>query len=203
MKKGLCEIIVVADRSGSMEVIKNDAIGAFNNFLEEQRKAPGEALLTYAQFDDAYDIVHLGVPIKDVPKLNHSTYSPRGSTALLDAVGRTIDEVGKHLSDTPENRRPERVVFVILTDGQENSSKIFSRIQIFDKIKLQREAYKWEFLFLAAGPDAFEEAAAIGMLQNQTYQYAQGSGHAHNASVTLMSRCVADYRAGDKPIINP
>lgn len=196
MKKGLCEIIIVADRSGSMGSIRNDAIGSFNAFLEDQKKHPGEALLTYTQFDGEYEIVYSGKPIKDVQPLNEETFVPRGSTALLDAVGRTIDEVGKRLHNTPEDQRPERVLMVILTDGGENASHTFSREQIFDKIKHQRDIYKWEFVFLAAGQEAFAEAQAIGIVTANIVAYSAGDADQHVGAIRKMSNATYSYRSG-------
>ena len=97
MKKKYSEIVCVVDRSGSMGAIVNDAIGGFNTFLKEQKKVKGEATLTYAQFDTEYEIIHENKPLKKVPDLTDKTYQPRGATALLDAVGKTINEVGKRI----------------------------------------------------------------------------------------------------------
>jgi hypothetical protein len=196
MKKGLCEIICVVDRSGSMGSIREDAIGAFNTYLEGQQKSPAEILLTYAQFDDVYEVVHNGKAIKDVPKLTHETYVPRGSTALLDAVGKTIDTVGARLAATLDGERPERVLFVIITDGGENSSREYTRKQVFDKISHQRDTYKWEFVFLAAGQDAFDEAQAIGILKGQVHVYAAMNAGAHHAAVQKLSATTDSYTSG-------
>lgn len=202
MKQGLCEIIVVSDRSGSMGAIKNDAIGAFNNFLQEQKKLPGECLITYAQFDDTYETLAIGKPLQEFKELTEATYQPRGSTALLDAVGRTIDEVGARLNATPEKDRPERVLMAILTDGHENASKDYTRIQIFDRIKHQREKYKWQFIFLAAGQDAFDEAVHMGIPKMDIFHYAASDALAHGTAVKRLSSRTADYRSG-KDTVNP
>jgi hypothetical protein len=116
MKEGLSEIVCIIDRSGSMGSIRDDAIGGFNTFLAEQKKLPGEATLTYIQFDTEYEVVHENAPLNDVPPIDETVYVPRGSTALLDAVGRTIDATGKRLANMPEEHRPETVIVAILEE---------------------------------------------------------------------------------------
>ena len=119
MKTDLTDITLVVDRSGSMQDIRSDAEGGVNAFIENQAKEPGEALLTLVQFDTEFEFLHTGVPIKDVPRYS---LVPRGSTALLDAVGRAINETGERISKLAEAERPALVVFVVMTDGLENSS---------------------------------------------------------------------------------
>lgn len=160
MKQGLAEIVVVLDRSGSMQSIRNDMIGGFNAFIEEQRKLPGDCNVTLTQFDDQYEVVYQGKPLKDVPSLE---LAPRGGTALLDAVGRTISQVGTRLESTPEDQRPERVLFVILTDGHENASRELSKAKIKEMVEHQRSKYSWEFVYIGANQDSFGEAQSIGI----------------------------------------
>jgi uncharacterized protein YegL len=106
MKDGLSEIICVIDSSGSMKLIKNDAIGGFNSFLNEQKKLPGEATLTLIQFNTDYEVIHENKPLSDVSPINDKDYIPRGSTALLDAIGKAVDSTGRRLANTPEENRP-------------------------------------------------------------------------------------------------
>jgi len=106
MNQNVCEIGFVLDRSGSMNTMKDEAIGGINAFLESQQKLPGEARLTLVLFDHEYIVVHDGVPIKEVPPLDNHSYVPRGTTALLDAFGRTINTIGERLNKTPEQDRP-------------------------------------------------------------------------------------------------
>lgn len=163
MKKDTIELIVIIDESGSMGNVKSDTIGGFNSFLETHQKLGGDAKLTLVKFDTKYSIVNNGTPVQDVLKLDNDTYSPGGMTALLDAVGKTIDEVGKRLSGTPEEERPEKVMVMIITDGEENSSREYSHGHVKNKIKEQQEKYKWEFVFLGADQDAWSNAGAIGV----------------------------------------
>src|SRR5208283_1990055 len=158
MRSDLTDITLVIDRSGSMEEIREDAEGGVNAFIREQAKQPGEALLTLVQFDTEYDFIHKGVPVKQVPAYE---LVPRGNTALLDAVGRAINETGERLAKMAESDRPGLVIFVITTDGQENSSKEFSKAQIKEMVERQQSQYKWQFTFLGANQDAFAEAGGI------------------------------------------
>jgi len=169
MKADLIELIVIADESGSMSSQKNDVIGGFNEFLETHKGMPGEAKLTFVKFNSSYTIVHNGVNVMDVPKLTERTYFPGGSTALLDAVGRTIDEVGKRLTNTPESEKPEKVLVVIMTDGEENASREYTSAQITEKIKEQQDKWKWEFTFIGADQNAWQTAQAMGIQNSATY----------------------------------
>lgn len=160
MRKDFTDVTLVVDRSGSMEAIREDAMGGVNRFILDQAEKPGEAVLTLVQFDTEYEFIHRAVPIQNVPKY---VLTPRGSTALLDAVGRAINETGERLAAMPEADRPGLVVFVVMTDGQENSSREFTKSQIKEKIEHQQSAYAWQFLFLGANQDAFAEAGGMGM----------------------------------------
>src|SRR4051812_13792867 len=135
MNADLTDLTLVIDRSGSMESIREDAQGGVNAFIREQAGQPGNAVLTLVQFDTEYEFVHQSVPISSVPAFE---LEPRGSTALLDAVGRAINETGARLTRLPAADRPGLVIFVIVTDGQENSSHEFTKTQIKDKIMHQQ-----------------------------------------------------------------
>lgn len=164
MDKELTEIIVIVDRSGSMASVKQEAISGFNDFLKKQQEAKiGRCLLTYCQFNTAYEIVHNGVPVEDVPPLTEKTYVPSGMTALHDAVGRTLDAVGERLAKTPEEKRPCDVTVVILTDGLENSSSEYGLSQVQEKVKHQTEKYNWSFVFLGQNINAFHAGRMLGL----------------------------------------
>lgn len=195
MKEGLTELVFILDRSGSMGTMLKEAIGGFNAFVEEQKKLPGEARLTLALFDNHYKIIHNGKNIQDVELLDETTYTPGGTTALLDAIGRTMDDVGRRLSDTPENERPSKVLVAILTDGLENASNDYTRMKINDMITHQREKYSWEFLFLAANQDAIDSGVTLGINPNMSYNYCCSSAGGTLNAFKSISRAAVSYRA--------
>ena len=171
MNQNLTEVVFILDRSGSMSHLVGDTIGGFNAFVEQQKKEDGEARLTTVLFDDQYEILHDGINIHDVPVLTEKEYSARGMTAMLDAIGKTINDVGNRLSKTAEADRPGKVIFVITTDGQENASKEFNQKQIKEMIERQQNVYSWKFLFLGANIDSFSEAADIGISSPSVASY--------------------------------
>ena len=175
MKKDLTEIIFILDRSGSMCGLETDTVGGYNAFLDTQRQVVGEAKVTTVLFDDKYEILHNGIDIKQIKPLSNKEYFARGSTALLDAVGKTINNVGTRLNETDENERPEKIIFVITTDGMENCSREFTYKQINKMITHQREKYNWEFMFLGANIDAAKEAENLGISANRSATYIASS----------------------------
>jgi hypothetical protein len=160
MRSDLTDITLVVDRSGSMASVREDAEGGVNTFIRQQAAEPGEALLTLVQFDTEYEFVERGRPVKEVPPY---VLQPRGMTALLDAVGRAIVETGQRLAAIDEANRPGLVIFVVMTDGHENSSREFTKARIKEMIEHQQAKYNWQFTFLGANQDAFAEAAALGI----------------------------------------
>ncbi len=205
MRQDLTDITVVLDRSGSMHACQSDSEGGLNRFIADQKKLPGAAVFTLVQFDTEYEFVHRAVPIRDVP---HCPLVPRGNTALLDAVGRAIVETGERLAKTPEKDRPGLVAFVILTDGQENSSREFSLARVREMISHQQDVYKWQFTYLGANQDAFAEAGSLGIagaaanITNQTHQAAWAAASAHTGrmreAARLNMRVVNQYTAEEK-----
>ena len=186
MRTDLTDITMVIDRSGSMQSIQSDAEGGINSFIEQQKQEPGEANVTLVQFDTDYEFVHSGVPIRQVPAFK---LVPRGSTALLDAVGRAINETGARLAAMDEAQRPGLVVFVIVTDGEENSSREFTRDQIRTMVEHQQSAYKWQFTFLAANQDAFAAGGSMGIAQDGIAAYSMGKVRGSwDAAAKKMSR---------------
>lgn len=201
MKEGLTELVFILDRSGSMSSMATEALNGFNSFLEEQKKLSGEANLTLVIFDHEYTLIHNGRNIKEVEPLTTSVYSPRGTTALMDAVGRTMDDVGRRLSATPEHNRPSKVLVAILTDGLENASKDYRKDRIGEMISHQKTKYSWEFMFLAANQDAFAEGSKIGVNYGKTMNFDMStigltkSFNAMNASAKVYRMCAPDVYA--------
>ena len=184
MNNHYTEIAFVLDRSGSMESCKEAAIEGFNRFLLEQQKVEGLAKLTLVLFDDEYLVSFRSLPVQEIVPLNSGTFVPRNTTALLDAIGTTIDELGQSLSQLPEKDRPAQVIVAILTDGLENASRRYSWNNIGERIKLQSETYKWTFLFLGANQDAIATAAQLSISAANAASYvadAAGSRASHVA----------------------
>jgi len=197
MRKELTEIVCVVDRSGSMGAMRREAIGGFNAFLSAQKAEPGEAVLTLVLFDHEYELVHDAVPIAQVPPLDGETYEPRGTTALLDAVGRTIDDVGRRLAGTPEPQRPDKVIVAILTDGLENASQDYTHRKVAKMIAHQREKYSWEFVFLAANQDAIATAARMSIDAADAIGFAGTAEGVRDAYVCMSSEVSRRRRSSD------
>jgi uncharacterized protein YegL len=194
-------ISVLLDRSGSMGSVKDETISGFNHFLNEQKKAGDNASLSLVQFDtQGIDTVHENVPIKDIPELNGDTYQPRGGTPLLDALGGAIESTGKVLSAIPEEKRHDKVVFVVITDGQENSSRKFTKAKIREMIEHQTNTYQWNFVYLGANQDAFDEAAQIGIGPQTVSNYA--TVNTRTAFAATSSNLAAMRRTGVRGSLN-
>lgn len=163
MRENLTEMVFVLDRSGSMSGLAVDTIGGFNELIEKQKKIEGRAYVTTVLFDHEYEVLHDHVALEEVAPLTDKEYFARGSTALLDAVGRTIDAVGARLAAAPEEERPAHVVFVITTDGMENSSREYTAQRVRGMIEHQQQKYSWQFVFLGANMDAVSEARKLGI----------------------------------------
>lgn len=191
MKTNHTDLTVVLDRSGSMHSVASDTIGGFNQFLRDQKKASGTATLTLNQFDDVFERVVDAKDIQLVPALTRDTYIPRGSTALLDAIGRSIHDTGKRLNDTPKADRPGKVVVVIMTDGYENASREFTRAQVNDMIAHQRDTYNWEFVFLGADQDAIAEATSLGISGHNAMSYMKNSAGTTSAFLSVSKNLTA------------
>ena len=175
MKKNLTEMVFILDRSGSMGHLTYDTIGGFNSMIENQKNEDGEAFVTTVLFDDKYELLHDHVNIQDVKPITNKEYYARGRTALLDAVGKTISNIGNRLSETPEDERPEKVIFVITTDGLENASREFTKPKVKEMIEHQQEKYSWTFMFLGANIDAVGEAESLGIKASHSHTYSASS----------------------------
>jgi uncharacterized protein YegL len=145
MKENLMEVIFILDQSGSMSPLQTETINGFNSFIENQKKETGETKITTILFNTSYTILHSGINLKKIPDLTNEDYCPMGCTALLDAIGKTIIDVGVRLNGTPEDQRPSKVLMIITTDGEENASKEFKLEQIKEMIQHQTNTYSWEF----------------------------------------------------------
>ena len=196
MNMNLTEIIFLLDRSGSMGGFESDTIGGFNAFIEKQRKLEGETIVTAVLFDDKYEILLNGI---DASKtwLTDKDYYVRGSTALLDAVGKTILDVGYRISKTSEEEKSGKVIFVITTDGMENASRKFTAKKIKELIKHQQERYNWEFIFLGANIDAAKEADSMGIDIKNAYSF-EASKTGVESMYNMVCEAVSERRQSGK-----
>jgi hypothetical protein len=183
-------IAVLLDRSGSMSAIKSDTEGGFKTFLDEQKRQPGKATLSLSQFDTVYDVVYGPRDIQTAPDL---VLSPRGGTALLDGMGRCITETGEFLAGLPEAERPGNVIFVTITDGEENSSHEWTRERVFAEVKKQQEQYGWTFIFLAANQDAIQAGAQYGVNSGTSLTY---DSHNVGGTYASLSASITRSRSG-------
>lgn len=167
--KPATEIAFLLDRSGSMEPHTEAAINGFNDFLADQQQVEGLGRLTLVLFDDVLETPFDNIPLCEVVPLGTRTYTTRGCTALLDAIGLTIERFERRIADLPAAARPLQVIFAIFTDGLENASSRYTWKDLAAKIKERQEKEGWQFLFLAANQDAIATAAQMNI-------------HAHNAA---------------------
>jgi uncharacterized protein YegL len=187
------EIIFVIDKSGSMSHLVGDTIGGFNGFIESQKALDGKATLTTVLFDNTWRMLHDGVDLHEVKPMTTADYTAYGGTAMLDAIGEVINKVQDRHDDLGAEK-PENVLFVITTDGEENSSRKFTKSQIEKMIKHQTNGHGWKFMFLGANMDAVKEAEHIGISKEWATNYsytAQGT-----SAVYKTMDCVASSLRG-------
>lgn len=163
MKKDLVEIVFILDRSGSMSGLEADTIGGFNNMIEKQKGIEGDAIISTVLFDNHFEVLHNRMNLKEINKMTDKEYFVRGSTALLDAIGRSITKIINVHKSISEEEKPEQVMFVITTDGMENASREYSYKKVKDLIDDQKKFYDWIFLFLGANIDAVDVGSKFGI----------------------------------------
>ena len=171
MKKGLTEIVFILDRSGSMSGLEKDTIGGYNSLIKKQKKEEGEAYISTVLFDDRTEVLHDRVGLDKIKPMTEEEYYVRGCTALLDAVGGAIHHIGNVHKYAREEDRPEKTLFIITTDGQENSSRMYTYEKVKRMVERQKEKYGWECLFLGANIDAVEEAGRFGIKPERAVNY--------------------------------
>ncbi len=187
-------LVLVIDRSGSMETIKEDMEGGVKSLLDEQAKVSGTCLVTLVQFDDHYEMLAEGVPVFELLPYR---LIPRGTTALLDAIGRTISDVRARVEALEPAERPGHIIFAVITDGLENASKEWSRLQVMDSVQA-RIAEGWAFTFVGANQDSIREGGRIGVDAGSSLNFsASPTGtreavHAASASMGRMRRGEAE-----------
>lgn len=187
------EIICILDRSGSMSSMLTETIGGFNSFISEQQKVKGKAKVTLVQFDNVYEVLYAGVKLKDVPLLDTNTFKPRGMTALLDAIGKTLTEQKARIET---EKWADKVIVVILTDGHENASQKFSTANVKHLTK-DAQAEGWSFIYLGANQDAIEAAQKFGIDTKSALNMVSGyaaTGDGMRGATRLYSNSVATMR---------
>ncbi|WP_409228621.1 vWA domain-containing protein [Gudongella sp. SC589] len=194
MKRDLTELVFILDRSGSMNGLEGDTIGGFNSLLKKQKQEKGSALVTTVLFDDAYELLHDRISINGIDPITTGDYYVRGTTALLDAVGRTIQKIVNVQRHTSTDEQAENVIFVIITDGMENASREYSYDRVRKMINYQKAEYGWEFIFLGANIDAAETARQFGISRDRASNY-NPDGEGTRLNYQVLSDTVSMKRA--------
>ena len=171
MKKNVTEVVFILDRSGSMAGLETDTIGGYNSLLEKQKKEKGEVLVSTVLFDDVQEVLHDRVNLKNMKPITKREYYVRGCTALLDALGGAIHHIGNVHKYAREEDRPGKTLFIITTDGMENSSQRYTYDRVKQMVERQKEKYGWDFLFLGANIDAVKEAGRFGIRPERAVNY--------------------------------
>ena len=193
MKNNATELVFILDRSGSMAGLEKDTIGGFNAMIKKQKEVEGECRITTVLFDNQINILHDRLNIQAIGSLTEKDYQVGGSTALLDAIGSTINKIGNVQKHSAYEHRASKVLFVIITDGEENSSREFSSQRIKKMIEHQMKKYNWEFIFLGANIDAVETSKMYGIRPDRTQNY-HADARGVNLNFDVMSKTVANFR---------
>jgi hypothetical protein len=175
MRKDYTAIALIVDRSGSMNNVVDDTIGGVNSFIDQQRKVEGKCSVTLVQFDDVIETIHDFIDIEDVPQLTSDVYYPRNMTALYDGIGVTANKLGQKLAEMPEDERPAKVIVAVITDGMENASNEFNRESIKKMIEEQESKYGWDFNFISADLESYNDAVHLGFAPGKTAMYSKAS----------------------------
>ena len=197
MKKNAAELVFILDRSGSMAGLENDTIGGFNSMLEKQKKLEGEAVLTTVLFDDKYEILHDRISLNAAEPITDRDYYVRGSTALLDAIGLSILKTEKNCRHTAAEHLPDKVMFIITTDGMENSSTEFTYEKIHKMITDKKEKENWEFIFMGANIDAVRTAQSFGIPASRAVKY-RSDKKGTSLNYEVMSELASAFREGEE-----
>lgn len=195
MKKQVCELVFILDKSGSMYGLEADTIGGFNAMIAKQKTEAGDAFVTTVLFNTDRQIVHDRVSLGDVKEMTRNDYNVCGCTALLDAIGETIRHISMIHRYARKDDVPAKTMFVIITDGMENASRHFDVKKVKKMIEDRREKYGWEFLFLGANIDALETAASFGISEDCAANYhcdAKGTALNYHA----LSDAISSVRGG-------
>lgn len=197
MKSGLTEMVFILDKSGSMAGLEKDTIGGYNAMLKEQQNIAGQCIITTVLFSSTYDIIHDRQDIQGVAAVTESNYRVGGGTALLDAIGDSIEKIKNSQKNTKPQYQAEKVMFVIITDGEENSSRKYSSDEIKSKIQHQKDKYNWEFIFLGANIDAVETAGKFGIPAERAQNF-HSDQQGVEISYQVLSEAATSLRMSDE-----
>lgn len=193
MKKDLVELIFILDRSGSMAGLEKETIAGFNRLIQQQKEVQGEALVSTVLFDDRFEVLHNRVSIQKIEHMTSKDYYVRGSTALLDAIGRSILKIRNVHKALEEENKPEKTLFFITTDGMENASVEFNYERVNEYIQLQKEKYGWEFIFIGANIDAIGTAKKFGIDADRAVNY-RADKRGTNLNYKVMNETITELR---------
>lgn len=193
-EKNLTEIVFILDRSGSMSGLEGDTVGGYNAFIEKQKREEGDAKLTTVLFDDKYEVLHDRVDIRKLSPISEREYYVRGTTALIDAIGRSITKMLMDIKMSQEDEKPNKVIFVITTDGYENASCEYSIEEVRNLIENQKKE-GWEFIFLGANIDAVKTAGDYGISSDRAANF-NNDAKGVSLNYQTVSEAVAHFRKG-------
>lgn len=194
MKNKRTEIVFILDKSGSMSGLESDTIGGFNSMLKKQQKEEGIATVSTVLFDNHYDLIHDRFDINTVKPLTDKEYFVEGTTALMDAIGKTINKIVRVQKHQTDDNKADKVLFVIITDGMENASREFTAQQIRSMIKKEQDQYGWEFIFLGANIDAVETARNYGIREDRAVNY-HADSKGTEVNYDSVSKAISELRA--------
>jgi uncharacterized protein YegL len=194
MKTNITELVFILDKSGSMAGLESDTIGGYNAMLKKQQEEQGDVIVTTVLFDDNFELLHDRVNIKGIKPITEKDYFVEGSTALLDAIGKTIHRIGNVQRNAWEDQRADKVMFIITTDGMENASSEYTYEKIKNMIERQKGKYGWEFIFMRANIDAISTAAKFGIESDRAVNY-KADGEGTRLNYETVSSVVSDLRA--------
>ncbi len=196
--KNLTEVVFILDRSGSMGGLEADTIGGYNSMLDKQKSEDGDVIISTVLFDDRTEVIHDRKKLQDVAPLTDKEYYVRGCTALLDAIGGAIKHINRVQKEQTEEERPDKTIFIITTDGLENSSQLYT----YDKVKKMVEKKKtkkgWEFIFMGANIDAIEVANRFGVDKSRAVRF-ESDNVGHELNYSVMSKIIGCARAAASP----
>lgn len=195
MKKETTELVFILDKSGSMAGLEKDTIGGFNALIDKQRKLPGDVRVTTILFNQAYELLHDRIPLEGVAPLTETEYEVGGTTALLDAIGSAIQKISNAQNGTIADQRADRIMFVITTDGMENSSCEYDYKKIHEMIAAKKKSSKWEFIFLGANIDAVATAKKFGVKEEFAVNY-HADAEGTQLNYRVLNEAVSSFRTG-------